>query len=118
LANQDTIVAEDEQEFFKGYFDSISKTNGEKVQVAPSVVGPMGAAAYTAAYTNIGGIEEERWLKLGIGKVRITRDSEVDIHIRSHFMILIHQLYHRNKPNLQTQRQLLVELSQMALQMA
>uniref|UniRef100_A0A1D1YDT5 Dynein light intermediate chain n=1 Tax=Anthurium amnicola TaxID=1678845 RepID=A0A1D1YDT5_9ARAE len=66
LSEQDMIVAEDEQDFFKEYYDTFSKANGEKVQMAPSVVGPMGAAAYTAAYTNIGGIDEERWAKLGI----------------------------------------------------
>ncbi|CAG8562847.1 241_t:CDS:2 [Paraglomus occultum] len=68
LSEQVMIVAEDEQDFFKGYYDSISKQNGDKVQMAPSVVGPMGAAAYTAAYTNIGGIDEEKWAKFGIGK--------------------------------------------------
>jgi len=71
------IVAEDEQDFFKEYYDTFSKANGEKVQMAPSVVGPMGAAAYTAAYTNIGGIDEERWAKLGIGNKGVSNSDEV-----------------------------------------
>jgi len=77
LSEQDVIVAEDEQDFFKGYYDAISKPNGDKVQMAPSVVGPMGAAAFTAAYTNIGGIDEEKWAKFGIGKDQSKSTSQV-----------------------------------------